>query len=56
MTYDITFCVSDCPNTKCERHESHLQNADGRGYYSVAHLKGTEYCPLREKNKKEEEE
>ena len=55
MTYDITFCVSDCKNTKCERHESHLKNADGRMFYSIAYFKGTEDCPLRKKTTQNKE-
>ena len=48
VSYDITFCLDGCKNTKCERHKSNLRNARGKGFYSVAYCKGTKYCPLGE--------
>ena len=39
---DITFCMSDCDNTKCFRHESNVRMPQYP--HSVAYLFGTDLC------------
>ena len=48
---DITFCMSECDNTECMRHRSHVKPGD---IYSASYLKETEYCPLFKKGEDDE--
>lgn len=41
---DITWCMSDCSNTACERHPSNRLSQTG--LFSAALLKDTIMCPL----------
>lgn len=42
MSDDITFCGSECNNTRCRRHRSNIK--EPQYPHSVALLEGTEYC------------
>ena len=49
MTDDITFCGSECDNTKCRRHRSNIK--EPQYPHSVALLEGTEYCEKKPTSK-----
>lgn len=53
-SYDITFCISDCNNKKCERNFKYLYKPYYIPFYSTAKLKGTKYC-IEYKEKKSEQ-
>lgn len=48
MHDDICWCGSECDNTECERHLSN--RISKTGIYTMAELKNTNYCPLKEKD------
>jgi len=48
---DITWCGNECSYTKCERNLANKYIKTG--IYTVSMFKGTEMCPLKEKEKDE---
>lgn len=44
ISYDMTFCTSDCDNEKCIRNFKYLVKPYDKVFYSLAELRGTEYC------------
>jgi hypothetical protein len=44
ISYDITFCISECNNKKCERNFKYLVKPYNIPYYSTAYFKGSKYC------------
>ena len=45
---DITWCGNECSNTGCERNIVNRLSHDG--LFSMALFRGTEVCPLKERN------
>lgn len=45
---DITWCGNECSNTACERNMANRLSHEG--LFSTALFKGTEVCPLKERN------
>ena len=48
MHDDITWCGNECSNTSCERNIANRLSHEG--LFSMALFKGTEVCPLKERN------
>ena len=51
---DITWCISDCDNTECFRHQSNMKNKSG--LHSYANFKDTNDCVMKILNAPVEED
>ena len=50
---DITFCASECDNTKCRRHPTHIR--EPQYPHSFAYFKGIE-CPKEDEDEQEDKQ